>query len=210
MLIRDQGVPPHLGAIGVLTKGRSPNTHLNLRARRTKRTSLDHMIVADIVYVDMSRNIADAPLSRRIALPPIRPTHPRFRPPVRARGFIRPRPFSPCPYSSHKPCAPFPIRPTVCFTRQLNLPLMSSTPPSPIHSHALRPVSLSAHRSLRAHYRSRPRYRILPRSRLASLPISWRVCAPNLVRPRRSWVLPPAHHVHHHAHSFLRPHTTGA
>jgi hypothetical protein len=49
------------GAIGALTKGRSPNTELNLCARRTKRTSLDHMILTDIVYVDTSLNIADAP-----------------------------------------------------------------------------------------------------------------------------------------------------
>jgi hypothetical protein len=49
------------GAIGVLTKGRSPNNDLNLCARRTKRASLDHMIVTDIVYVDTSLNIADAP-----------------------------------------------------------------------------------------------------------------------------------------------------
>jgi hypothetical protein len=49
------------GAIGALTKGRSPNTELNLCARRTKHTSLDHMIDTDIVYVDTALNIADAP-----------------------------------------------------------------------------------------------------------------------------------------------------
>jgi hypothetical protein len=49
------------GAIGVLTKGRSPNTDLNLCARQTKRTSLDHMIMTNIVYIDTALNIANIP-----------------------------------------------------------------------------------------------------------------------------------------------------
>lgn len=57
------------GAIGALTKSRSPNVDLNLCARRTYAMTADHMIVPKLIFVPSLLNVADLPSRGRSQLP---------------------------------------------------------------------------------------------------------------------------------------------
>ena len=52
------------GTIGVLEKGRSPNSHINLSVRHTYLVLSNLSILPDIVYIESATNPAD-PISRR-------------------------------------------------------------------------------------------------------------------------------------------------
>jgi hypothetical protein len=64
-------------AIGVLSKLRSPNLHLNLCARRTQVLRGDHMIAKKLIYVESRLNPADRP-SRGLAFSSL-PLHNHLR-----------------------------------------------------------------------------------------------------------------------------------
>jgi hypothetical protein len=49
------------GAIGTLTKGRSPNIGINLCAQRSFAIAAGHLITPNIVYVPTAENLADGP-----------------------------------------------------------------------------------------------------------------------------------------------------